>query len=202
LDNSTPRISIVDDDAAVLKSIGRLLRSAGFEVRTFPSPHQFLAQPDRDAPGCIVIDLAMPGLNGLDLQQALLQEGCCVPVIFISGNACIPDSVRAMKLGAVDFLTKPFEQEDLLGAVRRALARDFRLRERRDAHAAILVRLEALTPREREVLEHLLKGKLNKQIAADLGTAEKTIKVHRARVLRKMGARSVAELVKLTLTAH
>ena len=192
-----PCVSVVDDDAAVLKSIGRLLRSTGFTVCTFSSPHEFLNQHQTETPGCLVLDLAMPGLDGLQLQDAMQRAGIECPIVFISGHGDVPSSVRAMKAGAVDFLTKPFDGEELIGAVRAALRKDQAQRAARAERSSLDTRLSALTPREREVLEHVVAGRLNKQIAAELGTAEKTVKVHRARVMKKMAAGSVAELVSL-----
>ena len=192
-----PCVSVVDDDTAVLKSLGRLLRSAGFTVCTFPSSHEFLNQHKTETPGCLVLDLAMPGLDGLQLQETLQRAGIECPIVFISGHGDVPSSVRAMKAGAVDFLTKPFDGEELIGAVRAALKRDHAQRAARAARSSLDARLSALTPREREVLEHVVAGRLNKQIAAELGIAEKTVKVHRARVMKKMNAGSVAELVSL-----
>jgi len=188
-------VRVVDDDAAVLKSLDRLLRSAGFTVRTFPSSRDFLQHNDDGIPGCVVLDLSMPGLNGLQLQQALASAENPCPVIFITGNGDIPSSVRAMKAGAVDFLTKPFDQAQLLGAVRLAIDKDRSARAVRAERSSLGARVAALTPREREVMAHVIAGRLNKQIAAALGTAEKTVKVHRARVMKKMGVDSVAELV-------
>jgi FixJ family two-component response regulator len=193
---------VVDDDVAVLKSIDRLLRSAGFEVRTFHSPQAFLQQHDAAAPGCVLLDLAMPGLDGLELQQALAHSGDPSPVIFLSGFGDVPASVRAMKGGAVDFLTKPVEREQLLAAVRIALDRDRAARAARAARCSVGLRVAALTPREREVMARVVAGHLNKQIAAGLGIAEKTVKVHRARVMKKMAVGSVAELVAMVSSAR
>lgn len=194
-------VSIIDDDGLVLRSLDRLLRSLGFSVDTFSSPRDFLDQPASDAPGCIIMDLSMPGLSGLELQQALSRTDDPRPVVFISGSASVPSSVAAMKAGAVDFLTKPLDHDRLLGAVRAAVEQDRASRDRRVGHAALAERLASLTPREREVLEGVVAGKLNKQIAADLGTAEKTVKVHRARMMEKMHVESVAELVRACLVA-
>jgi FixJ family two-component response regulator len=192
-----PTVFVVDDDAAVLKSLSRLLRAAGLAVATFSSPRDFLDGHDPQAPGCLVLDMAMPGLNGLELQQALIARGHELAIIFLTGHGDIPMSVKAMKHGAVDFLTKPVNDDDLLQAVRIAIEKDQRQRQARAEVAEIQQRLDTLTPREREVLQHVISGHLNKQTAADLGTVEKTIKVHRARVMEKMKVSSVAELVHL-----
>lgn len=189
-------VSVIDDDALVLKALDRLLQSSGFEVQTFSSPHDFLAQRADGTPGCIVMDLSMPGLSGLELQQALARAADPRPVVFISGRSSVASSVEAMKAGAVDFLTKPFDAEKLLGAVRAAIEKDRVFREDLALRASINARLATLTPRESEVLSRVVTGKLNKQIAAELGTAEKTVKVHRARMMRKMQFDSLAELVR------
>ncbi len=190
-------VFIVDDDAGVLKALSRLLRTSGYEVVPFSSPRAFLAGHDLSAPGCAIFDLAMPGIDGLQLQSALLDQGASRSIIFVTGKGDIPDSVRAMKNGAIDFLTKPVDACELLNAIQRAQQREDEMRARReeadDAHA----RLASLTPREFEVLTHVIAGRLNKQIAGDLGTVEKTIKVHRGRMMEKMRVRSVAELVRL-----
>ena len=193
----SPTVFVVDDDAAVLKSLSRLLRAARLAVATFDSPREFLDRYDSNAPGCLVLDVAMPGLNGLELQQTLIARGYEVAIIFLTGHGDIPMTVKAIRHGAVDFLTKPVDDDDLLKAVHAAIEKD---RLQRQAHAEVAEiqqQLAALTPREREVLEHVIAGRLNKQIAADLGTVEKTIKVHRARVMEKMQVHSVAELVRL-----
>lgn len=194
----TPTVSLVDDDASVLRAIGRLVRSAGLSVATFGSPQKFLDQQNPDAPGCLVLDMSMPGLNGLELQQVLARAGNRLPIIFLTGHGDNPMSVRAMKSGALDFLSKPCADEELLAAIRLALSRDQRSRLERAEVRALAERFATLTPREHEVMLGVVAGQLNKQIAADLGTVEKTIKVHRARVMEKLGVTSVADLVRLT----
>jgi len=193
-----PTVFIVDDDPAVLKSLSRLLRATRFTVVTFGSPQEFLEQHNPHIPGCLVLDVAMPGLNGLELQEALRVKGSAIPIIFLTGHGDIPMSVQAMKGGALDFLTKPVRDEDLLKAVEAALEKDRIERQSRAELDDIQKRLATLTPREREVLSHVVSGQLNKQIANDLGTVEQTVKVHRARVMEKMKVNSVAELVRLT----
>jgi FixJ family two-component response regulator len=197
MDGARPCVRVVDDDVAVLKAVRRLLQSEGFDVRTFPSAQDFLVEPAHDVPGCVVVDVSMPGLSGLELQEALGRAGDPTAVVFISGAGCVASSVQAMKAGAVDFLTKPFEASRLVEAVRAAIAKDSLARQSREERARVARRLALLTARERQVLEHIVRGRLNKQIAADLGTVEKTIKVHRARVMQKMEAGSVAELARI-----
>jgi FixJ family two-component response regulator len=197
MSDESATVFLVDDDPGVLRALTRLLRTAGFDVRAFRSSREFLTAHDAATPGCIVLDLAMPGESGLDLQTALAAAGCHRPIVFVSGHGDIPSSVRAMKAGAVDFLTKPVSQEHLLAAIRRAVERDRRMRDVRAELQAIVERVSTLTPREREVLDHVVMGQLNKQIAADLGTVEKTVKVHRSRVMEKMGVRSLADLVRM-----
>jgi FixJ family two-component response regulator len=193
-----PTVFIVDDDPAVLKSLARLLHAVELPVVTFSSPREFLERHDPRAPGCLVLDLTMPGLNGLELQEALTTKGCAIPIIFLTGHGDIPTSVRAMKSGAFAFLTKPVNDDDLIKAAHAALEKNRVARLSRDELDDIRERLATLTPREHEVLTHVVTGQLNKQIAYDLGTVEKTIKVHRARVMEKMKVHSVAELVRLT----
>ena len=195
---ASPTVFVVDDYAPVRRSISRLLHAAGFAVAAFASAQDFLAQYDPGVWGCLVLDLAMPALNGLELQDILAKAGSLLPIIFLTSHGDIPKSVQAMKHGASDFLTKPVNDEDLLAAVRAAIEKD-RARRREQAELSeIRARLATLTPREREVLEYVVTGKLNKQIAGDLGTVEQTVKVHRARVMEKLKVQSVAELVRLT----
>ena len=192
-----PRVFIVDDEAPVRRALSRLLRSAGLAVAAFASPEEFLAQYDRHTPGCLVLDLMMPGFDGLELQKTLDRRGSLLPIIFLTGRGDVPKSVQAMKGGAVDFLTKPINDENLLAAIRAAIEKDGVARREQNELSEIRAHLATLTPREREVLEEVVTGKLNKQIADDLGIGEKTVKVHRARVMQKMKVRSLAELVRL-----
>ena len=207
MNNLTPTVFIVDDDLAVLKALARLLRSAGLNVAVFASPQEFLEHYEQNTPGCLVLDVAMPQINGLELHQSLTAQGINLPVIFLTGHGDIPMSVRAIKQGAVDFLTKPVHDCDLIEAINNAIEKDRTDRnafdkDRIDRKARvesneIQQRLATLTPREREVLRHVVSGKRNRQIAADLGTVEKTIKVHRAHLMAKLEVQSLAELVKL-----
>jgi FixJ family two-component response regulator len=196
-DKQLGTVFVVDDEPAVLKALARLLRGAGLEVATFSSPEEFLNQHNPQAPGCLILDVAMPGLNGPELQEVLATKDCEIPIIFLTGHGDVPTSVKAMKRGALDFLMKPVNDEHLLNAVYAALEKDQIAREARAELDDIRQRLATLTPREREVLTHVVSGQLNKQIAGDLGTVEKTIKVHRARVMEKMKVNSLAELVRL-----
>jgi FixJ family two-component response regulator len=189
-------VTVVDDDVLVLRALDRLLSAAGFAVQTFSSAQEFLRERTADCTGCVVMDLSMPDCSGLELQQALAASADPRPVVFISGQGSVPSSVEAMKAGAVDFLTKPVDELKLLAAVRIAIGKERSMREKDTLRASITARLVTLTMRERQVLEHVVAGKLNKQIAAELGTAEKTIKVHRARMMRKMQVDSLAELVR------
>jgi FixJ family two-component response regulator len=187
----------VDDDPSVLRALTRLLSSAGLEARGFPSPAAFLEAHDPATPGCLVLDVALPGLDGLEVQETLSVSESPRPIVFITGRGDIPTTVRAMRGGAVDFLTKPVNDRDLLAAVRNAIEIDRVARLAQGEIVAMRQRLASLTPREREVLVHVVAGRLNKQIAADLGTVEKTIKVHRARIMEKMAVRSLADLVRI-----
>jgi FixJ family two-component response regulator len=201
MDKSLATVFIVDDDADLCRAVSRLLNSAGYQTRTFSSSAAFLAGHDPEPPGCIILDLSMPDLDGFEVQAALAASGSLRPIIFLTGNGSISVTVTAMRAGAVNFLVKPVEELRLFEAVEEALTIDAAERHSGRLRRALVERLGTLTPREREVLEHVVRGRLNKQIAADLGTVEKTIKVHRARVMHKMGARSLAELVQLAGSA-
>ena len=190
-------VRVVDDDTSVREALGGLLRSAGFAVETFASAQEFLARPPSDLPGCLVLDVRLPGLSGLDLQQRMAELNIEMPIVFITGHGDVPTSVRAMKAGAVEFLTKPFGERDLLDAIRQAIDRDQAARRQHAELSDLRRRHGSLTPREREVLERVVAGLLNKQIAAELGTREITIKVHRGQVMRKMRAASFADLVRM-----
>jgi FixJ family two-component response regulator len=193
-----PIVFLVDDDESVRKGLTRLIKSAGYQVQSFASAQEFLdAKPQSLGPACLVLDIRMPGLTGLDLQSELQAANAILPIIFITGHGDIPMSVRAMKAGAVDFLPKPVREEILLPAIEHALARASRQRTEAAELEDIRRRLGSLTPREREVMELVVTGMLNKQIAYELGTVEKTIKVHRARVMEKTEVGSLAELVRL-----
>ena len=190
-------VFIVDDDASVRKSLVRLLQSAGYTVEAFGSAREFLARPPSVGPSCLVLDVRMPGITGLDLQRTLAAAAHRIPIVFVTGHGDIPMSVTAMKAGAIDFLTKPFDVEVLFEAIERAVTQDRKTRDAEGRAAEVLDRVKRLTARETEVFALVVTGMLNKQIAARLGIAEKTVKVHRARVMEKMQAGSVAELVRL-----
>jgi FixJ family two-component response regulator len=194
---STPVIFVVDDDPSVRRSLTRVMTSAGYAVEAFASAREFLAREPFVGPCCVVLDVRMPGLTGLDLQEALAGAGHRMPIVFITGHGDISMSVKAMKGGAVDFLTKPFDVENLLDAIQRAVTKDVKDLGEEGRTAEVLERVRQLTPRETEVFALVVTGMLNKQIAGELGIAEKTVKVHRARVMEKMRAGSLAELVRL-----
>jgi len=190
-------VFVVDDDASVRKSLSRLISEAGYRVQAYASPREFLARRPEPGPSCLVLDVRMPGVTGLELQQTLVSAVHEIPIIFITGHGDIPMSVKAMKAGAVDFLTKPFAGKDLLDAIQRAVAKDTRDLGTEARDDEIRSRVKRLTPRESQVLALVVTGMLNKQIASELGIGEKTVKVHRARVMEKMQAGSVAALVRL-----
>jgi FixJ family two-component response regulator len=192
-----PTVFVVDDDASFRDAISRLVRAGGYAVKTFASAWEFLQSPCTHAPGCVLLDLQMPGPNGLDLQSALAQNENPLPVVFLTGKGDIPSSVQAMRAGAEDFLTKPVRKEVLFAAIERALARDAHDRAQRVRCREQRARFDALTQREREVLAHVLRGQLNKQIAVDLDASERTIKAHRANLMAKLQVQSVAELAHL-----
>jgi len=196
-----PTVFVVDDDTSFLASVSRLLRASGFAVETAPSAEQFLAERSPEARGCVLTDLKMPGMSGIELQDALARYGNPLPIVFLTGHGDIPSSVKAMRHGAEDFLTKTAPKEDLLAAVERALARDSRDRAKRARKSDLAARFDRLTPREREVLRHVLNGQLNKQIAYDLGINERSVKRHRTSLMFKVGAESVAELAQLAAEA-
>jgi FixJ family two-component response regulator len=196
-----PTVHIVDDDESSLTATSRLLRASGFSVKAFLSASDFLAQCGDDVRGCVVTDLRMPGLNGLDLQSALARERNPLPLVFLTGHGDIASTVRAMRSGAEDFLEKRVAKEELLDAVRRALLRDAQAREARALQREREERFRALSVREREVLSHVLRGRLNKQIAGDLGINERTVKMHRTAIMTKLGVRSVAALSRLSQEA-
>jgi FixJ family two-component response regulator len=190
-------VYVVDDDAAISRSLSRLIGSVGLDAVTFPSAQAFLDHPRSSGPACLVLDVRMPGLGGLDLQTRLGDACKTLPIVFITGHGTVPTSVRAMKSGAVDFLQKPFNDDELIAAIHRALTLSRQAHAEAAERGEIERRVRSLTPREREVMEHVVKGLLNKQIAADLGAAEKTVKIHRGRVMQKMQANSVADLVHM-----
>jgi len=190
-------VFIVDDDASMRESLKNLIRSVGLRVELFASAQEFLQSKRPDVPCCLVLDVRLPGLSGLDLQRRMTEAGMEIPIIFITGHGDIPMSVRAMKAGAVEFLTKPFRDQDLLDAIQQALERDRQARDQRAALDELRDRFASLTSREREVMERVVAGLLNKQIGAELGTSETTVKIHRHQVMEKMGAGSLPELVRM-----
>lgn len=194
---AVPIVFVVDDDPSVRRAIKRLIGSVGLQVELFGSAPEFLQARHSDVPSCLVLDIRLPGISGLDFQRTLADANLHIPIIFVTAHGDIPMTVRAMKAGAVEFLTKPFRDQDLLDAVHVALERDRARRQQEAELATLRKRLETLTPREREVLPLVVSGLLNKQIAAEIGTSETTVKVHRSQLMRKMGANSLAELVRL-----
>jgi FixJ family two-component response regulator len=192
-----PTVFVIDDDTSIRKSLSRLLRSAGYQVEAFPSAEQFLSREHFDGVGCILLDVKMPGLSGMDLQEELSKADYHMPIIFITGHGNIPMSVQAMKKGAVEFLTKPFDDKELLKAVESAIEKDGYARTEYQEVQSIRRRIELLTSRENEILRYIITGMLNKQIALRLGISEKTVKVHRGRIMEKLSVDSVAELVRL-----
>ena len=193
-----PQVFVVDDDPSVQRSICRLLRTAGLSAQTFSSPKEFLdGEVPAGATGCVVLDVRMPGMSGLDLQEELQRRGVRLPIVFITGHGTIPMSVRAMKQGALDFLEKPFNSESLIEAIRKAIRRSQETAAEEHERLDLVKKFESLAPRQREVFQRVVTGKLNKQIALELGIVEKTVKLHRARVMKKMQAGSLAELVQL-----
>ena len=197
MNSSSPIVHVVDDDDSVRTAVARLLRAAGYEVRAHASAGDFLLNRQPDCPGCVILDLRMPGPSGLDLQEAFVKSGDSIPIVFLSGHGDIPTSVRAIKAGAVDFLTKPVEKKALLSAVESALARDEKSRSDRARLANLEARYKSLTPRECEVFSRVTAGKLNKTIAVDLGISERTVKAHRSIVMEKLSVQSVAELSRI-----
>jgi FixJ family two-component response regulator len=190
-------IAIVDDDPSVREGVESLIRSSGWRAKTFASAQEFLARPRTEAPNCLILDLQLPGLTGLDLQKQMADVGLEIPIVFLTGHGNIPASVRAMKAGAVEFLTKPFDDEELLHAIQEAIERDRRNRQQHTEMHELQVRYESLTVREQEVMQQVVSGLLNKQVAAELNITELTVKVHRGQVMRKMRADSLADLVRM-----
>ena len=191
-------VAIVDDDPSVRRGLERLIRSVGWKAETFASAQEFLAHPRTEAPGCLVLDLQLPGLSGLDLQKQMAEVGLETPIVFLTGHGSIPASVQAMKAGAIEFLTKPVDEQDLLKAIQEAIERDRCTRKQHAAMRDLRDRYESLTAREQEVMRQVVSGLLNKQIAAELKITEDTVKFHRGHIMRKMRADSLADLVRMS----
>jgi len=196
--DSDPIVFVVDDDASVRDAVKKLIASVGLRVETFESAREFLSHKRPEAPGCLVLDVRLPDLGGLEFQRALAEANVHIPIIFITGHADVPMTVRAMKAGAVEFLTKPFRGQELLGAIQEAIAKDRVAWSERAQMKELRARYDSLTVREKEVLRLVVSGLLNKQIGAELGTSELTIKTHRGHVMQKMGAESLADLVRMS----
>ena len=197
MSDATPIVFVVDDDVSVRESLEALIRCEGWRPEAFPSADEFLARPRTATPSCLVLDLTLPGLNGLELQERIAGDRSDMPIIFISGYGDVPKTVRAMKAGAVEFLTKPFKDDDLLGAIRQAIERSQATLARQSEMRQLRQRLASLTPREREVMSLVVSGLLNKQVGTELGISEITVKAHRGKVMEKMQAESIADLVKM-----
>ena len=198
INDQTPTVFLIDDDPSARRGLSRVIRIAGFNVVVFASAEDFLARPHHNGPGCIVLDVKMPGLSGLELQAEITKKVCAMPIIFISGHSDVPTTAEAMKEGAVDFLTKPVDRDHLLEAIRTALDNDQASRQAHAEHEQIRAKLDKLTPREFEVMRFVVAGLLNKQIAYKLGITEDTVKIHRGRMMSKIDVVSVADLVRLT----
>jgi FixJ family two-component response regulator len=197
MNEASPIVYVVDDDQSICAALKRLINAVGLQVETFNSPQEFLGWQHPDAPGCAILDVCLPGMSGLDLQRELAEAGVNLPIIFLTSHGDIPMTVRAMKAGAVEFLTKPIRNQELLDAINQALDQDRQARRHRADLSVLQEHYDSLTPREREVMARVVRGMLNKQIAAELGTSEVTIKAHRAQVMAKMQAESLADLVRM-----
>ncbi len=199
---ASPTVYVVDDDDGMRRALDTLLSTVGYKTSVFSRPRDFLAQYGADAPGCLVLDIRMPEMSGLEVQQHLNRMGSMLPIVFITGHGDVPMAVQAMKEGAFEFIQKPFRDQDLLDRINQALRQDAENRAGAARRSEVLQRLESLTPRERQVMDFIVEGSANKVIAIDLGLSERTVEIHRAKVMEKMGARSVAHLVRLHLTLN